>query len=139
MDRPRLTESEFTAYNLFKEKGTLIKVLAESTFTESTVRNYFYRLRSKGVIDGSINNYYFPEAHFDVGNLHKTRIEVRAERKVKEQAKEALKEPKKTKKDSDCGFHFVKGKRVEHPINLKPLVFENGWIRNVYPEFPKAS
>ena len=136
MDRPRLTESEFTAYNLFKEKGTLIKVLAESKFTESTIRNYFYRLRSKGVIDGSINSYHFPEILIEVGNIRKSRSELRLEKK---DIREVLKEPKKTKKEPDCGFHFFQGKRVEHPINLKPLVFENGWIRNVYPEFPKAS
>lgn len=131
-----LTQAEHRYLESFKQHKTLFEAVANSPYKESTFKTYFTKLKNKGVIEGSIIKYSFPEVEFSVADAGRSRRQqkIRHHREIDARVKKRDK-----KETADCGFHFINGKRVEHPINLKPLVFENGRIKNVYPEFPTAS
>lgn len=131
----RLTESEYKVLTLFRENASIYSAIRNSNYTKSTLLNYFYRLRSKEVIAGSFSSYSFPAVDIEVRNINRKTTLLEKAKEGKKKALNALKEPK----EIDCGFHYVNGKRVEHPVKLLPLKFTDKGILNVYPEFPKAS
>lgn len=127
-----LTQAEHRYLESFRQYKTLFEAMANSPYKESTFKTYFTKLRNKGVIEGTIINYSFPQVEFTVADANRSR---RQQKISHHREIDARKKKRDEKQSVDCGFHFINGKRVEHPINLKPLVFENGWIRNVYPEY----
>lgn len=127
-----LTQAEHRYLESFKQHKTLFEAVANSSLKESTFKTYFKKLKNKGLIEGTIINYSFPKVEFTVADANRSR----RQQKINHHREINSRKIKRDEKQSvDCGFHFINGKRVEHPVNLKPLVFENGWIRNVYPEY----
>lgn len=132
-----LTQAEHRYLEIFKQHKTLFEAVANSSFKESTFKTYFNRLKTKGLIEGTIIKYSFPKVEFAVSVANKSCRKQRLNHHREITSRIIKRDKKETA--IDAGFHFIDGKRVEHPINLKPLVFENGRIRNVYPEFSKVS
>lgn len=138
----KLSEGEYSLLLAFNEFKTFYNTLANTGYTESTLECYFYKLRKKKVITGYKRYYtvYLENIEVSKRPSRKEKVLKKANDGRREQAKRLREQliPPSTA-ETDGGFHFVNGKRVEHPIKILPLKFTEKGILNVYPEFPKAS